>query len=152
MNRPVANKICLQKQLSLFLKNRVFFAAAMQPVYKKRKLSFVNSGTVMRYLLRCYSFVGRQGGRQAVSLGLNCETPSIVKHELMHALGFYHEHSRPDRDDHVIIQSSNIETGEDFLMFVLFLMPVICTVLVRYSCSNCTTADVMPCTQGRVSS
>ena len=32
-------------------------------------------------------------------------------HELMHALGFYHEHSRPDRDQHINIVTKNVAKG-----------------------------------------
>jgi hypothetical protein len=34
-------------------------------------------------------------------------------HEIGHALGFYHEQSRPDRDEHVTIDYDNIVAGAD---------------------------------------
>lgn len=61
---------------------------------------------------RCCSYVGRRGGGpQAISIGKNCDKFGIVVHELGHVIGFWHEHTRPDRDDHVSIIRENIQPG-----------------------------------------
>uniref|UniRef100_A0A8C4QLU7 Metalloendopeptidase n=1 Tax=Eptatretus burgeri TaxID=7764 RepID=A0A8C4QLU7_EPTBU len=51
----------------------------------------------------CWSFIGRLSGGQNLSIGERCDTMAIVKHELLHALGFFHEHSRSDRDDYITV-------------------------------------------------
>uniref|UniRef100_A0A673FX05 Metalloendopeptidase n=2 Tax=Sinocyclocheilus rhinocerous TaxID=307959 RepID=A0A673FX05_9TELE len=57
----------------------------------------------------CYSYVGRQGYSQTVSLDRNgCLYPSTVQHELLHALGFNHEQTRSDRDNHIQVIWENI--------------------------------------------
>ncbi|XP_026988825.1 low choriolytic enzyme-like [Tachysurus fulvidraco] len=61
----------------------------------------------------CYSSVGRRGGRQVVSLQRNgCVFHHIVQHELLHALGFNHEQTRSDRDNHVRILLQNVINGQ----------------------------------------
>lgn len=40
-----------------------------------------------------------------------CMSIGTVMHEMIHALGFHHEHGRPDRDDHVDILWQNIIPG-----------------------------------------
>ncbi|CAG7838462.1 unnamed protein product [Allacma fusca] len=61
----------------------------------------------------CSSNVGRQGGRQPVNLASACFSKRHGKpmHEVLHALGFYHEHCRGDRDQYVSINTNNIKKG-----------------------------------------
>uniref|UniRef100_A0A1A7WMC7 Metalloendopeptidase n=2 Tax=Iconisemion striatum TaxID=60296 RepID=A0A1A7WMC7_9TELE len=62
----------------------------------------------------CYSFVGRRGGGQTVSLSRQgCVFHQIVQHEILHALGFNHEQTRSDRDNHVRILLQNVISGQE---------------------------------------
>ncbi|KAI5619780.1 six-cysteine containing astacin protease 4 precursor, partial [Silurus asotus] len=57
----------------------------------------------------CYSFVGRRGNAQSLSLDKNgCIYHNTVQHELLHALGFNHEQCRSDRDSHIRVVWENI--------------------------------------------
>nr|AVK72361.1 tolloid/BMP-1 protein [Meara stichopi] len=63
----------------------------------------------------CCSFVGRKvDGPQAISIGKNCDKFGVVVHELGHVVGFWHEHTRPDRDDFVSINHQHIEEGQKY--------------------------------------
>ncbi|MTB53980.1 M12 family metallopeptidase [Lewinella sp. W8] len=58
----------------------------------------------------CSSYVGRQGGRQDIDITTGCSRGSII-HEILHAAGIYHEHSRSDRDNYINVHSENIITA-----------------------------------------
>ena len=62
----------------------------------------------------CCSFVGRQqfgnNKPQEISIsGQDCENVGHMLHEIGHAIGFWHEHVRPDRDKFVKLKESNID-------------------------------------------
>ncbi|XP_051721879.1 meprin A subunit beta-like isoform X4 [Ctenopharyngodon idella] len=62
----------------------------------------------------CWSYVGRtSSGGQTLSIGDGCGTKAVVEHEFLHALGFWHEQSRYDRDDYVTIKFENIIKGKE---------------------------------------
>ncbi|XP_051943786.1 meprin A subunit beta [Hippocampus zosterae] len=62
----------------------------------------------------CFSSVGNQRiGRQRLSIGKNCDRIATIEHEFLHALGFWHEQSRADRDDYVQIMWDRISEGRE---------------------------------------
>ncbi|NXP46894.1 ASTL metalloendopeptidase, partial [Heliornis fulica] len=68
----------------------------------------------------CWANYGKVGGGQTVSMMKGgCMWRGIIQHELEHALGFLHEHSRSDRDKYVKIMWEYINPGDrgDFRKF-----------------------------------
>ncbi|XP_035275550.1 high choriolytic enzyme 2-like isoform X1 [Anguilla anguilla] len=101
--------------------------------YSSRELSIIERGlesfassTCIRFIRRtnqrdyvyiqsqngCYSYVGRLGNGQVVSLSRQgCIYHGTVQHELLHALGFNHEQTRSDRDNHIRVLLQNVVSG-----------------------------------------
>jgi hypothetical protein len=68
----------------------------------------------------CASAVGRVGGQQFITLGPNATIGNIL-HEMGHAAGLLHEHTRMDRDTHLTVHWNNIEPGKaDYFKPYLF--------------------------------
>ena len=67
----------------------------------------------------CSSSVGKIGGQQYLSLGNGCMIKSTVQHEFIHAIGFDHVQSRPDRNQYITVHYNNIQGGQGNLNFEL---------------------------------
>lgn len=68
----------------------------------------------------CHATVGYLGRKQILNLELNdlnrgCFRAGTILHELLHGLGFYHQHSATDRDEYIQVIFKNIK--EDYRQF-----------------------------------
>ncbi|KAL0965292.1 hypothetical protein UPYG_G00279360 [Umbra pygmaea] len=60
----------------------------------------------------CASYVGFQGGAQPLYFDSICSSGNLC-HEVIHALGLHHEHTRPDRDHYITIQWDEVIPGKE---------------------------------------
>ncbi|XP_059213146.1 low choriolytic enzyme-like isoform X2 [Centropristis striata] len=88
--------------------------SAMKDFEYKTCIRFIPRSRQRAYLsieprFGCASILGRSGDKQVLSLQrYGCIRRGIIQHEMLHALGFYHEHTRSDRDQYVKINWDNI--------------------------------------------
>ncbi|XP_053617150.1 hatching enzyme 1.2-like [Plodia interpunctella] len=100
---------------------RSLIMQAMDDYHRMTCLHFVPRRSQSDYIVLqskntgCWSSVGRIGGRQEVNLqSPGCLTKKgTVLHELLHAIGFMHEQSRPERDDYVSVWYNNVKPGSE---------------------------------------
>ncbi|XP_069166992.1 nascent polypeptide-associated complex subunit alpha, muscle-specific form-like isoform X2 [Procambarus clarkii] len=92
--------------------------AVMADLESKTCLRFMARSEEKPYLLvnvgrgNCWtSSIGYPREKVTINLGLGCRHRARITHELLHALGFLHEHSRPDRDHYVAVNWDNIMKG-----------------------------------------
>ncbi|XP_039636214.1 astacin-like metalloprotease toxin 5 [Perca fluviatilis] len=89
--------------------------SAMAMLSRPTCVSFHERTSETDYLLfevstGCGSYLGFIGGEQPVFIGPECAVGSIA-HEILHALGLYHEHTRADRKKYIAILPKNIMKG-----------------------------------------
>lgn len=63
------------------------------------------------WLSSCASFVGCRGGAQPLYYSASCSVGNLC-HEIIHALGLHHEHTRKDRDQYITVQWQSIMPGK----------------------------------------
>ncbi|XP_041941661.1 meprin A subunit beta-like isoform X2 [Alosa sapidissima] len=109
----------LEFDSSLDLNARGVITKALEQFRLKTCIDFKIRDTEMHYVKivkdnGCYGYVGNYYmAGQPLSIGDGCDSIAIVEHEMLHTLGFWHEQSRPDRDDHISILWNNIEEGKE---------------------------------------
>ncbi|OQV21072.1 putative Zinc metalloproteinase nas-4 [Hypsibius exemplaris] len=99
---------------------RQIIYSAIDEIQSKTCINFVERSTEADYIRigpgeGCSSYVGRRGGQQVVTLDpWRCLSEvGVVAHELLHVLGFYHEHTRLDRDAYIDVLWNNMEGGRE---------------------------------------
>ena len=88
----------------------------------------------------CWSYMGRLNKVQELSPGPRCQSKRTAMHKLGHAIGFFHEQNRPDRDRYITVHCENVEDNK-ILNFDLqkYINKVRSTRLIRL----CTTVIIL---------
>lgn len=107
-------------------KNLLFFKAPIEKSMIRLAMNDLEKYTCVKYFRQrnekdyiliisgggCYSYVGRTGGEQVVSLQKeDCFSRGTIIHELIHALGYDHMQNHSRRDKYITINWNNILNG-----------------------------------------
>jgi hypothetical protein len=98
--------------------NRTLMRVAMDDWEARANISFVPRAGETNYVhIQSAgvnnSFVGMQTGGQIINIA-SWGSRIVIAHELAHALGFWHEHSRADRDTYIEVNYNNIQASMAF--------------------------------------
>ncbi|GAB1597524.1 high choriolytic enzyme 2-like, partial [Argonauta hians] len=79
----------------------------------KRCINFVKRTDETSYIhflngTGCNAIVGYGKRESTIFLGKHCWKEGIVIHEILHTLGFHHEHARPDSGSYITLNTTNI--------------------------------------------
>jgi hypothetical protein len=93
---------------------------AIQHYHDNTRITFVESEggdehdtrLVFRPTGGCASYVGRTDFADQDLFVENCSSGSVI-HELGHAIGLFHEHTRRDRDNHIQVKWNEIVAGKE---------------------------------------
>ncbi|MBW3163734.1 M12 family metallopeptidase [Ferrimonas balearica] len=116
------NEVIYQFNPELSERHRNHFISAASNITSVTNLTFIERTTrnshryenyieVIPHLELCSSSIGMIGGKQYIRLTNGCGVRAIM-HEIGHAVGIEHEHTRSDRDQYITINWENIEDGK----------------------------------------
>jgi len=108
----------LHYEINPNLPNQSRIEQAMQDITSKTGFRFARRTNQVDYVHIQFhpsganSQLGKRGGRQIINIP-DWATNGTCAHELMHAIGIYHEQGRPDRDNFIRIHWTNLAPGWD---------------------------------------
>lgn len=77
--------------------------------------SIIHNNKLIWVIDRCAAAVGYFPLETGIDIFLGgpfCFVKGKIQHEILHTLGFWHEHTRPDRDSYVQVFFENVGTGK----------------------------------------